>query len=85
MFERRSEEFSLTNGCNVGNNNDHPRVQRFLPMQIKKVRAVVRYERVVLCADCGHELPVLRTVETKIIDMVRGVTRRMRYFNQGCV
>src|ERR1700722_8880166 len=32
MFKRRSEEFSLTNGCNVGNNNDHPRVQRFLPM-----------------------------------------------------
>jgi hypothetical protein len=32
MFERRSEEFSLTNGRDIGNNNDDSRVQRFLPM-----------------------------------------------------
>ena len=32
VFERRSEEFSLASRHNVGNNNDHSRVQRFLSM-----------------------------------------------------
>jgi hypothetical protein len=65
-------------GGNVGNNNDHSRVQRFLSMQNKKVGAVVRYKRVILCADCGHELPVFRTAEAEIIDVICYMTCRMR-------
>ena len=85
MFERRSEDFSLARGHHVWNNNDHSRVQRFLSMEGKEVGTIVGYKRVVLCADCGHELPVFRATETEIIDMICHVTGRMRYFNQGCV
>jgi hypothetical protein len=85
MFERRSEEFSLASGHNVGNNNDHSRVQRFLSMEGKEIGTIVGYKRVVLCTDCGHELSVVRTTETEIIDMICHVTGLMRYFNQGCV
>jgi len=50
-LERRSEEFSLTNGRNVGNNNDHSSIQRFSSVQNKKIGTIVGYKRVVLCAD----------------------------------
>jgi hypothetical protein len=30
-------------------------------------------------------LPVFRAAESEIIDVICHVTRRMRYFNQGCV
>jgi glutathione synthase/RimK-type ligase-like ATP-grasp enzyme len=33
-------------------------VQRFLPMESKKIGTIVRYERVVVLANSGHELPV---------------------------
>jgi len=85
MFQRRSEEFSLTNGRYVGNNNDHTGVQRFLSVQNKKIRTIVGYKCVVLGTDCGHELPIFRTAQPEIIDVIRQVTCRVRYFDQRCV
>ena len=78
MFERRAEEFSLTNRRNTGNNNDHPGMQWFSAVKSKKVRTIVCYKRVVLLADGGHELPVFRTAETEIVDMIGHVTCSMR-------
>jgi hypothetical protein len=85
MFERRAEEFSLTSRRNAGNNDDHSGMQRFLSVKSKKIGTVVGDECVVLCADGGHELPVFRTAEPEIIDMICQVTRRVCYFDQGCV
>ena len=84
-FSARSEELSLANGRNVGNNNDHTGVQRFLSMQNKTIRAIVRYKCVVLGTDCGHELPIFRTAEPKTIHVIRQVTCRVRYLDQRCV
>jgi hypothetical protein len=53
----------------------------FLSMKSQKIGTIVRYKRVVLGADCGHEFPVFGTAETELIDMMRHVTRRMRYSN----
>jgi hypothetical protein len=85
MFESRTEEFSLTSRHNAGNNDDHSGMQRFLSVKSKKIGTVVGYKRVVLCADGGHELPIFRTAEPEIIDMICHVTRRVCYFDQGCV
>jgi hypothetical protein len=85
MLEGRTEEFSLTSRRNAGNNNDHSGVQRFLSVQRKKIGPIVGYKCVVVCANCRHELPVFRAAEPEIIDMICQVTRRMRYFDQGCV
>jgi len=85
MFEGRAEEFSLTSRRNAGNNDDHSGMQRFLSVKSKKIGAIVGYKRVLLCADCGYQLPVLRPPETELIDVICRVTCRMRYFNQGCV
>jgi hypothetical protein len=85
MFDGRAEEFSLTSRRDAGNNNDYSGMQRFLYVKSKKIGTVVSYERVVLCADGGHELPIFRTAESEIIDMICQVTRRVRYFDQGCV
>ncbi len=74
MFERRVKEFSLTNRRDTRNNNDHPGMQWFSAMKRKKVRTIVRYKRVVLCADGGHELPVFRTAETEIVNMIGHMT-----------
>jgi hypothetical protein len=54
----------------TGNNNDHPRMQRFLFMESKKVRTIIRYKRVILCANSSHELPVFRTSEIEIVDVI---------------
>jgi len=54
-------------------------------MENKKVRTIVRYERVILFADGGHEHPVFRTAETEIVDMIAYVTGSMRQFNQRSV
>ena len=85
MLEGGTEEFSLTSGRNAGNNDDHSRMQRFLSVKSKKIGTVVGHKRVVLCADGGHELPIFRTAEPEIIDMICQVARRVRYFDQGCV
>ena len=85
MLERRTEEFSLMKRRHTGNNNDHSGMQRFLSMENKKVGTIVRYKRVILCADGGHELPVFRTAETEIVDMIGYVTGSMRQFNQRSV
>jgi hypothetical protein len=34
----------------------------------------IRYKRVVLCSDGSHELPVFRTAEPEIIDMIKSFT-----------
>jgi len=60
MFEGRAEEFSLTSRRNAGNNDDHSGMQRFLSVKSKKIGAIVGYKRVLLSADCGYQLPVLR-------------------------
>ncbi len=85
MFERRIKEFSLTNRGDTGNNNNHSGMQRFLSMEKKKVGTIVRYKRIVLLADGGHELPVFRTAKTEIVDMIGHMTCSMRQFNQRCV
>ena len=54
-------------------------------MENKKVGTVVRYKRVVLCANGGHELPVFRTAKTEIVDMIGRVAGSMRQFNQRSV
>ena len=77
--------FSLTNRRNAGNNNDHTGMQWFVSVQNKKIGTIVGYKRVVLCADGGHELPVFRTAEPEMIDVIRQVTYRVRYFDQRCV
>ena len=74
MFERRAEQFSLTNRCYTGNNNDHAGMQWFSAIKRKKVRTIVCYKRVVPRADGGHKLPVFRTAETEIGDVVGHVT-----------
>jgi hypothetical protein len=79
------KSFSLANGRDAGNNDDDPGMQWFSTMKRKKIGTIVGYKRVVLCANCGHELPVFRTAETEIIDMICHVARRMPYFNQRCV
>ncbi len=85
MLECSAEEFSLANGRDARNNDDDPGMQWFSAMKCKKIGTIVRYKRVVLCADGSHELPVFRTAEPKIIDVICHVTRRVRYFDQGCV
>jgi len=60
-------------------------MQRLLSMEIKKVRTIVRYKRVILFADGGYELPVFRTAETEIVDMIAYVTGSMRQLNQRSV
>ena len=47
MRKRRVEEFSLTNGCGIGNNNDHSGMQRFLSIEGQKIGTIIRYKRVV--------------------------------------
>lgn len=54
-------------------------------MKSKKIGTVVGDKCVVLCADGCHELPVFRTAEPEIIDMICQVARRVCYFDQGCV
>lgn len=54
-------------------------------MESKKIGTIVRYEGVLMLADSDHELPVFRTAETKIVDMVGNMTCRMGDFNQGRV
>ncbi len=54
-------------------------------MESKKVGTIVRYKRVILRADSGHQLPVFRTTETEIVDMMGYVTSSMRQFNQRSV
>jgi hypothetical protein len=60
-------------------------MQRFLSMESKKVGTIVRYKRVILCANGSHELPVFRTTETEIVDVIGHVTGSMRQFNQRSV
>jgi hypothetical protein len=74
MFERRTEEFPLTERGDIGNNNDHSGMQRFFSMELKEIGAIVRYERIFVLADGGHEFPVFRTAQTEIVDMIRHVT-----------
>ena len=81
----RTEEFSLTSRRNAENNNDHSGVQWFLSVQRKKIGPIVGYKCVVLLKDCSHELPVFRTAEPEIIDMICQVTRPVRHFDQGRV
>ena len=83
--ERGAEEFPLTKRCDTGNNDDHSGMQGFLSMENKKVRAIVRYKRVVLHANGSHQLPVFRTAEAEIVDMIGGVTGGVRHVNQGSV
>ena len=85
MFERRAEEFPLTNRSDTGNDNDDSGVQRFLPVESKEVGTIVRYKRIVLLADGGHKLPVFCTAKAEIVDMIGYVTCSMRQFNQRCV
>jgi len=75
MFEGRAEEVSLTSRRNAGNNDDHSGVQWFLSVKGEKIGTVVGDKCVVLCTDGGHELPVFRTAEPEIIDMICQVTR----------
>ena len=56
------------------------KAETILPL-LGKVGAVVRYKRVVLGADDGHEFPVFGAAETEITDMMHHVTRAMRYFD----
>ena len=70
MLECSAEESSLAKGRDAGNNDDDPGMQWFSTMKRKKIGTIVGYKRVVLCANCGHELPVFRTAETEIIDMI---------------
>jgi len=56
-----------------------------LSMENKKVGTIVRDKRVILGADGGHELPVFRTAETEIVDMIGYVTSSMCQFNQRSV
>ncbi len=60
-------------------------MQQFLSMESKKVGTIVRYKRVILRADSGHQLLVFRTTETEIVDMMGYVTSSMRQFNQRSV
>jgi hypothetical protein len=56
-----------------------------LSMENKKVGTIVRDKRVILGVDGGHELPVFRTAETEIVDMIGYVTGSMCQFNQRSV
>jgi len=57
-------------------------MQRFLSMENEKIGTIVRYKRIVLLADSGHELPVFRTAEAEVVDMIRHVICSARYFHQ---
>ena len=85
MFERRAEEFPLPNWRHAGNNNDHTGVQRFPVVQNEKIGTIVGYKRIVLCADCGHELPIFGTAQPEIIDVICQMTCEVCYSDQGCV
>jgi hypothetical protein len=82
MIEGRAEEFSLTRWCNAGNNDDHSGVQWFLSVKSKKIRTIVGYKCIVSMTDGGHELPIFRTTQTEIVDVISYVTSRMGYFDQ---
>jgi hypothetical protein len=47
-------------------------------MQGKEIGTIICDKRVILRADGGHELPIFRTAEAEIIDVVRYMTCRMR-------
>jgi len=81
MRKRRVEEFSLTNGCGIGNKNDHSGMQRFFSMKNEKIGTIVGNKRVLLGADCDHKFPVFGAAETKIIDMMGYAARRVCYFD----
>ena len=69
----------------IRNDYDHSCVQRLLSMKNQKIGTIVRYKRVVVLANCGHELPVFRAAKTKIVNMVGNMTGRMSNLNQRCV
>ena len=85
MSERRTEQFTLIERYDVRNDYDHSCVQRFLSMKNQKIGTIVRYKRVVVLANCGHELPVFRAAKTKIVNMVGNMTGRMSNLNQRCM
>src|SRR5277367_4569344 len=79
MLESRAEEFPLPNWRHAGNNNDHTGVQRFLAVQNEKIGTIVGYKRIVLRADCGHELQIFGAAEPEIIDVICQMTCEVCY------
>src|SRR5215471_6695250 len=69
----------------VGNDNDHTCMERFLTVQIKKVGAIVGDEGVFLLADDLHQLPILQAAESAMSDVVSRVARCVSYGDEGCV
>jgi hypothetical protein len=64
----------ITPGCNGS-----------CPWRTRKSERLFVIQCVILCADGGHELPVFRTAETEIVDMIGYLTGSMRQFNQRSV
>ena len=83
MDERGAEEFALTSRRNAGDHNDDAGVERFFSVEHEKIGAIICHESIVLPADDGHELPVFRTAQAKMVDMVGDVTGGVCQFHQG--
>jgi hypothetical protein len=82
MIEGRLKKCPLLCRSNVGNDNDHARVQGLPPVKGQKVGAIISDERVLLLADDSHDLPILGTAESSVGDMVGDVAGSMGYFHQ---
>src|SRR5260370_37357310 len=68
-----------------GNMDNRSGMGGFLSVKRKKMGTFVGHKCVFLCAVSRYHLPSFHPPETEIIDVICDVTRRMRYFNQGCV
>jgi hypothetical protein len=82
MIEGRLKKCPLLCRSNVGNDNDHARVQGLLPVKGQKVGAIIRDERVLLLPDDSHDLPILGSAESSVGDMVGDVAGGMGYLHQ---
>jgi hypothetical protein len=58
-------------------------VERFFAVEIKKIRAIVGDERILLLADDSHKLPIFESTESAVTDMVCAMARRMRNGDKG--
>jgi len=58
VVKRGLEEFSLKNGCDIRDDDNHPRVQWLLAEERKEIGAVVGYKRKLPLADDLQHLPV---------------------------
>src|SRR5271167_5127110 len=58
-------------GNDVRNNDDQPRMQGLSSVEGKEVGPIIRNKSVVLLQNDADKLPIFRTAETEIVDVVR--------------